>query len=127
GVIDAVEVGDLVDERHVDLLPELVEVGADREQRLPKQDNAVGQLPEAVVAALGERDPLIDPEQVERAVVGTVLDDEDQVLETVDHLVREQVELLDDERLEGVRVEVDPGHRADSSTGPGPASDSLSR
>ena len=48
----------------------------------------------------GECEALVDAEQV-AAVLRFVLDDEDDVVEPLDHLVGQSVELLDDERLEG--------------------------
>src|SRR5690606_16751170 len=83
-VVDPVVVGDLVHEGDVDLAPQLVEIAAEGEQRLAEQHDAVGQLAEAVAVALGEGDPLVEPEQL-AAVLGAVLDDEDEILQSVDH------------------------------------------
>ena len=55
-VVDAVEVGDLVHEGYVNLVFELVEGLADCQEGLAVEDDAVGQLAEAVLAALGEGD-----------------------------------------------------------------------
>src|SRR5690606_27537163 len=73
GVVDAVVVRDLVHERDVHLVAQLLEVGAGREQRLAVEHDAIGQLAEAVAVALGEGRALVEPEQVERAVGGPVL------------------------------------------------------
>src|SRR5690606_10958380 len=68
------------------------------------------QLAETVLVAFGERDALVQAEEVEGAVLGAVLDDEDDVIEAVDHVVGQPVELLDDERLERVGVERELAH-----------------
>lgn len=98
-VVDAVEVSDLVDERGVHLVLEVVEGVALRQVLLPEDDDPVGQLTEPVLAALGRGDAVVHAEQV-RAVLGFVLDDEDDVVEPVDHLVRQQVEFVGHQLLE---------------------------
>lgn len=103
-VIDAVEVGDLVHEGRVHLVPQLVEGRAALEVRIPVHDDAVGELAHAVAVAFCERQAVVQPEQVERAVFRAVLDHEDDVVESLDHVVRQLVEFLDYERLELVRV-----------------------
>ena len=90
----------------------------DVEQRLPEQDDAVGQLAEAVVAALGEGDAVVQPEQVERAVLRPVFRDEHDVVEPVEHLVGQQVELVDHEPLEGFRIHLIRPHSMHSTSVP---------
>ena len=69
--------------------------------RLAVHDDAVGKLADAVAVALGQRPAVVQPEQVEAAVLGAVLDDEDDVVEPVDHVVGKLIELVDHELLEG--------------------------
>ena len=96
-VVDAVEVGDLVHECRVHLVAELVLVLARVQVRLAVHDDPVGQLPAAVAPALREGPAVVEAEQVEAAVFGAVLDDEDDVVETLDHVVGQLIQLLDDE------------------------------
>src|SRR5947209_6519971 len=58
-VVDAVEVADLVHERGVDLVTQLVLGLARGEVRQPEHDDPVGKLAEAVPAAVGEVDALV--------------------------------------------------------------------
>ena len=103
-VVDAVEVGDLVHESRVHLVAQVVECLAPLEVRFPVDDDAVRELAHAVAVAFGERQAVVQSEQVERAVFRAVLDHEDDVVEPLDHVVRQLVEFLDYERLELVRV-----------------------
>ena len=72
--IDAVVVRDLVDEGRVHFVAELFFCLADREVWFPVDDDSVGEFPEAVLAALGECDALVESEEIERPVLGAVLD-----------------------------------------------------
>ena len=82
--------------------------------RLAVDDDAVGQLARAVAIALGEGEAVVEPEQIEAAVLRAVLDDEDDVVESVDHVVGEQIELVDHESLESRGIHVD--HQAYSTS-----------
>src|SRR5690606_26851865 len=74
--------------------------------RLAVHDDAVGQLAHAVAVTLGQREAVVQAEQIEAAVLWAVFDDEDHVLEPVDPVVGQEVELLDHERLEGGGIHV---------------------
>src|SRR6478735_264248 len=64
-IIDPVEVGDLVDEGRVDLVAQLVLRVALGKVRFPEDDDAIGELADAVALPLGERPAVIQPEEVE--------------------------------------------------------------
>ena len=49
---------------------------------------------------------VVEPEQVEAAVLGPILDDEHDIVESVDHVVGKLIELVDDELLEGRGIHV---------------------
>ncbi|CAI7661099.1 unnamed protein product [Penicillium discolor] len=102
------EVRDLVDEGGVDLVAEFVDVLTLREVRFPVDDDAIGQLTHPVLRALRQREAVVQAEQIEAAVLGTILHDEDDVLELLDHLVWQLVEFVDHEGLEGRGVHVHP-------------------
>ena len=70
------------------------------EVRLAVHDDAIGQLALAVAVALGQREAVVQPEQVETAVLRAVLHDEDDVVEAVDHVVGQQIQLVDHQGLE---------------------------
>ena len=77
----------------------------DGEQRLAVEDDAIGHLAEPVAVALGEGPAVVEPEEIERPVFGAVFDDEHDVVETVDHVIGQLVELVDDDRLERFGIE----------------------
>ena len=60
----------------------------------------------AVSIAFGQRPAVIEAEQIQAAVLRAILDDEHHVVETVDHVVGETVEFIDDECLESRGVHV---------------------
>jgi len=99
-VIDTVVVSDFVNECDVNLILELVDIGSDSEQRLAVEDDPVRQLAESVLTALSNRDAVVEAKHIERAILRAVLGYKDEVLEALDHLVREEVEFIDDESLE---------------------------
>jgi hypothetical protein len=120
-VVDAVEVRYLVHEGDVDLIFELVDVIDQAEEWLAVENDTVGHLAEPVLASLRERHPVIQTEQIERTVFWPVFDDEDDVVEAVDHVVGQQIELRHDESLEFFGVDL--VHRgpfvSDDAKGPG--------
>lgn len=68
---------------------------------LAVDDDPIRKLARSVLSALSERQPVVEAEEVEASVLGSVLDDEDDVLEAVDHLIGQTIELVDDEFFEG--------------------------
>ena len=63
-VVDSVEMGDLVNEGHVNLVFQILEIARDGEQRLAVQDDAVWQLPETIVVPASEVDAVVEAEEI---------------------------------------------------------------
>jgi hypothetical protein len=124
GIVDAVEMPDLVDERGVHFVAQFGLRRACREVRLAVDDDAVWQLADAVPVALGESDSVVQTEQIEAAVVGAVFDHEYDVVEAVDHVVGEPVELVGDEFFKGRSIPIVHGHQT-SVTRPEPRNSGL--
>jgi hypothetical protein len=84
-------VGELVENRDPDLALELVGVRKRLLERDPVDRDPVGELARVARAALGQRDAVVEPEQV--GVVGMlVFDDDRDVLERTGEIAREGVE-----------------------------------
>jgi len=99
-VVDAVEVGDLMHEGRVHLVAQLIVALAGGEMRLAVDDDAIRQLAGPVLGSFCEGEAVVQTQKIETAVLGAILDDEDHVVEPVDHLVGQPVELVDHELLE---------------------------
>lgn len=99
-VVDPVEVCDLVNEGDVYFVAQFVEALAHGQQGLAVEDNAVGHLAEAVLVPFGEGDAVVESERVECAVFGAILNNKNDVVEPVDHVVGQAIEFIDDETLE---------------------------
>ncbi|MBG9885317.1 hypothetical protein ABE10_01685, partial [Bacillus toyonensis] len=67
---------------------------------LAVEDDAIRKLAHAVVPSFRDRETVVEAQEIEAAVFRAVLDDEDDVVEPVDHVVGKTVELVDDELLE---------------------------
>ena len=75
-----------------------------------------GSSPDAVAVAFGQRPAVVEAEQIEAAVFRAVLDDEDHVVEPLDHVVGKLIELVDHESLESRGIHVDHRTTATSLT-----------
>ena len=102
-VVDAEVVGQLVDHGDHHLLAEHLQIVAGVAQREAVERDAIRQLEPAVVLPLGSRDAFI---QTEEGLVGVlVVDHDDDVVEQFVQFVRQSVDGIDDETLEGVVVD----------------------
>jgi hypothetical protein len=92
-------VGDLVDDGDRDLLDHVLLGLADVADRLAVDHDPVRQRPAVLPAALGQRETLVEAEQVGLLVVA-VLDQDDDVVHEPHQLGRHLVERIGDQRLE---------------------------
>lgn len=102
---------DLVDDRYQDLLDDLGLGVAQRADGLAVHRDAIGQSQSPVVLSLGERDSLVETQQV--AVLAEVFDDHSQVVDEATELGRDGVQRLADQRLEAGQGHLD--HTAEST------------
>lgn len=102
-VVDAEVVGDLMDDRDPDLLDQLVLVVADFAQRQPVEGDHIGQNQTAVVLSFGQRDPLVETEQVLHRM--PIFGDDRDVLHQPTELRRQSIECIADESLESQTVD----------------------
>src|SRR5207248_6246930 len=107
GVVDAEVVGDLVHDRHLYLLDDVLLGVADGQDRPAEDEDAVGEHAAVVPAALGEGVPLVHPEQVRIAGRRVVLDQDHHVVEKVEELAGYRVERVTDQLLEPVPAHPD--------------------
>jgi len=106
-VVDAVEVGDLVDESGVYLIAQLADGFTSVEVGFSVDDDAVRELTGSVPFTFRQGEPVIETEKIERAVLRLILDDEHDVVEAVDHRRGQQIDLVSDEIVECVRIHFD--------------------
>src|SRR5699024_10689007 len=92
-VVDAVEVGDLVDDGDDDLLAQVVAVLGEVDEVVTVDEDVVGQL-ETRDAAFADRSSLVAAEQM------PVLDEQGDIVQLLCHPRRQQVEGLIEDRLE---------------------------
>lgn len=99
-VVQAKVMRNLVNEGDVNLITKMIEVIACGYEGFSEQNNAVGKLSESVVAAFGQCEPVVEAEQIEGPVFGTVFNNKHHVVESVDHVVGKFVELVRNEFFE---------------------------
>ncbi len=104
GVVDSEVVAELVKDGLADLCAQLIVGKFEPQVRSVENRDLVGHGA-PVVFALGERDALVDPQQVVMApalfVGWFVFDDEDEVVHRVDHPLRERLNYVIDYLFEG--------------------------
>lgn len=108
-VVDAEVVRDLMHERRVDLVAQLLFRRTLGKVWLSVQHDAIREFPHAIAAAFGEGETVVETEKVEGAVFGAVLHDEDDILQVRDHLVGEPIQFVDDHCLESLGVDIQRG------------------
>src|SRR5690606_28361059 len=116
-----------VHKRCVYLTAQLGLVVALDEMRLAKYDDSVWQLAHAVSTAFGQSKSVVQTEQIQTAVLGAILDDEHDVVETVHHVIGQSIEFVDDELFEGRSIHFHHRPAYCPPTANGPRAEALRR